>query len=340
MNDQLIFDLILFERCNMKCAHCYQHNSGAQIDWNTIKTIPATIKKCLQRELANRSISVLQIGICGGELFVDSYPDWFFDRYRELVDQINNIAAEFDITTKIEFVSNGLFENRDRVNQLLQLTNTSISISYDPVFRYNSDRQRQLAYANIQYYAQQNHLHEVSITLTKQSIDYYVKNDGLAIFKNIPIGICYYVLSTAGNEYMVPSDDDYFQFWNYCLQHNYINVRAFRDLIDSYQQKTKYAFCHCDKRIIIRNGIPSNNCVTYASDFTDLDFYTSSYITWTNIKDVRINEGANKRGCFVCSYNTFCPGICSTSILHKSIKLSDCCHAKRLFKLLLSKNLK
>ena len=337
MNDQLIFDLILFERCNMKCAHCYQHNSGAPINWDIIEVIPTTIKKCIERELTIRPISVLQIGICGGELFVDSYPDWFFDRYRQLIDQINNIATEFNITTRIEFVSNGLFENRDRVDRLLNLTHTSISISYDPVFRFNSKRQRQLAISNIQYYTQRNQLHEVSITLTKQSIDYYLKNDGLAVFKEIPIGICYYVLSTAGNQYMVPSDDDYFQFWKYCLDHNYTNVRAFRDLIASCQQKTKYSFCHCDKRIIIRNGIPSNNCVTYASDFTDLDFYNTSPITWTNIKTVRINEGANKRGCFVCPYNAFCPGICSTSVLHKSIKLSDNCHIKRLFNLLLSK---
>lgn len=335
-DNRFTFDLILFERCNLKCRHCYQHNSGQHINWEIIDTVPQTIDKCLSQVLKNKpNITTVPIGICGGELFVDGYSDAYFDRYQSLVDQINNVVNNFGLHTSIEFVTNGVFRNKHRVEKLIANANSKISISYDPVFRYNSDLQKQCALNNISYFHERGLLHEVSITLTKQSIDYYVDNDDLKQFARVPIGICYYVLSTNGNENLIANDQDIYKFFKYCHDQQYYNVRAYFDLVQSVRNNTKFKFCHCDNRIIIRNGIPSNNCVAYATDFSNKDFYKTQNVNWHNIAFVRDVEGQYKRGCLNCQYNNFCPGICATSILHNAVKLTDNCPHKRLIQLLI-----
>lgn len=330
---KLAYDVILFEKCNMKCDHCFQLDHTR--DWNIeiINTLPEIIFNNFKQQfqLRNNNLNLLTISFCGGELFADGLDDSRFDIYRQLKNNIvNRIRTLYSQQINFEMISNGVFTKTQRVIDFLKDTESKISISYDPVCRYRSKTQKQLALNNISLFNKLGLLDEISITLTKPSINYYIDNDDMKQFAHLNVGINYFIASSDNNVNLVPTDDDYFRFWKYCYNHQYDNIKAYKQLLDNikYQEKTK--FCICDDRLIVRNGVITYNCAIYSSGFTNVDFYKKATINEQNVRFVKKTLGENKRGCDSCEHFSICPGMCWTSILHKSVTPSTSCPVKRI----------
>ena len=238
--NKLAYDVILFEKCNMKCDHCFQIDHSKDWDLQIIDGLPDKIYANFQQQYQarNNQLDLLTISFCGGELFADGIEDQRFKVYKQLKTRlVDNIRKLYAGEIKFEMISNGVFTKFDRVIDFLQSTNSKISISYDPINRYRSQNQKQIALNNINRLRQLNLLDEISITLTKQSIEYYIKHDDLNQFKDVDIGINYFIASQPNNADMIASDDDYFRFWKYCLDHQYYNVKALQQFIDNVTYK-------------------------------------------------------------------------------------------------------
>ena len=337
--NKLAYDVILFEKCNMKCDHCFQIDHTKDWDLQVINNLPNKIYESFrhQYQARNNQLDLLTISFCGGELLADGISDDRLEIYKRLKNQIiDNIRQLYAGEIKFEMISNGVFTKLDRVVDFLQSTNSKISISYDPVSRYRSQKQKQIALNNIKQLHQLKLLDEISITLTKQSVEYYIDHDDLNHFRNIDVGINYFIASQPNNADMIASDDDYFRFWKYCLDHQYYNVKALQQFIDNVEYKENDSFCICDNRLIVRNGIITYNCAIYSSGYNNIDFYNTNNINEQTVRFVKKSLGQNKRGCNFCQYYNICPGMCWTSILFKHNQLSAECPNKRLIDLIIN----
>lgn len=337
--NKLAYDVILFEKCNMSCDHCFQTDHTKDWDLNVVNDLADRIYASFveQYNTRNNKLDLLTISFCGGELFADGIDDSRFEIYKQLINDITtNIRQIYQGLISFEMISNGVFTKTDRVIDFLKATNSKISISYDPVSRYKSTNQKRRAITNINAFKSLGLLDEISITLTKQSIDYYVNNDDLHQFKDLSIGINYFIASKNENISMIPADDDYFRFWQYCHEHNYTNVKAYAQFINNIKHHSRDRFCICDDRLIVRNGIITYNCAIYSSNFNNCDFYGSTNVNETTVRFVKRSLAENKRNCASCLYFDVCPGICSASTLFKYNNLSNNCPNKRLIELLIN----
>lgn len=331
---KLAYDCILFEKCNLNCKHCFQQIHKTSWDQAAHKTLLSTFKDSFikQYEARDKQLDQLTVSFCGGELFMDGVLDDQIYDYQKLHDEISTIVFNENYSGQLsfEFISNGVFTKRDRVLKLLENTNSTISISYDPVHRYRSEKQKQLVVDNIAFFDNHNVLDEISITLTKQSIQHYVNNDDLKQFTNNSIGINYYIGSGKNCQSLIPSDDDYWDFWKYCVDKQYYNIKALNQFSRSITQNKRELFCICDDKLIIRNGTATYNCAKYSYGYNDHDFYSHEYITEENVRLIKRTEGQYKRGCMWCPHISICPGMCWLSILFKHSTITDNCPCKRL----------
>lgn len=335
-NPRFTFDIILFEKCNLKCRHCYQHNPAGEINWDETALIPDAVYNTLISALKRRSFTNVTIGLNGGEMFIDAFPDAYFDNYRQLVYDISDrVVNRLGLQLSIEFVTNCTFTNRNRVDQLLKDTKTFIGTSYDPIGRYSSDRQKQTAIDNIKYYHDLGLVHDIGIMLTKPNINYYLEHDDLETFRGMNVEICYFIPSAIGTEDLIPSDNDLWNFWKMCHDRNYTFIHAYNAFIENVNYNRHNIFCKCDNGAVIRHGKAFLDCSVYASDYKPINFYKTKLLNDDNIARVRLAEGYNKRGCLSCDFINICPQYCWSSILHNAVKLTDKCPHKRLIQLLI-----
>ena len=337
MLNKLAYDVILFEKCNLKCKHCFEQNH--RDDWNIddVMQLPAKIEASFIDQYENRNsvLDQLTISLCGGELFIDGFDNTRFDVYKRLIEEITRrIRNHYNGPISFEMISNGVFTKINRVETFLKETQSKISISYDPVHRYKSSKQKQLVLDNIRHFKDAQLLDEISITLTKQSIDYYVDNDDLNQFNDIDIGINYYIISNPNCVDLMPSDDDYWRFWQYCYQNQYYNVKALKQFEENIYHNVADSFCICENRLIVRNGVITYNCAIYSTCYNNTDFYNNCKVNESTIRFVKKTSGQSKRGCIYCQYNNICPGVCWASTLHKDNVVSDTCPNYRLIEMI------
>lgn len=326
---KLAYDIILFERCNLKCEHCFEQNHCAPYGLEKLKMIPQDVYQSFVKEFEARGkqLDQLTISFCGGELFIDGDLEKRIPVYTKLIDDLKSVIRKAGYAGPIlfEMISNAVHTKKDLVEQFLRSTNSNISISYDPVHRYRSAKQKQLALDNIIFYDKKDLLDEISITLTKQSIHHYIKHDDMKMFSDYSVGINYYINSNPNYVHLIPSDDDYWQFWKYCLDNGYTNVKALDQFINNIKHETKNTFCICDDRLVVRNGQITYNCVKYSSMYNDCDFYGKSEVSENSVRLIKRSLGEQKRGCVVCKYYNICPGMCWTSLLFKHAVCSERC---------------
>ena len=331
---KLAYDIILFERCNLKCAHCFEQNHKAAFDLDKIKTIPSLIKASLIKEYnqRNRHLDLLTISLCGGELFIDGGLQQRIPIYQQLVDDLKAVIQDVGYHGKVQFemISNAVHTNTGIIDDFLKSTNSKISISYDPVHRYRSEKQKQLVLDNIKHYHQKHLLDEISITLTEQSLRYYIDNDDMRQFRDYNVGINYYIVSNPNYVNLIPTDDDYWQFWKYCWDNQYLNIKALSQFVNNIKHKTKNTFCICDDRLIVRDQQITYNCAKYSSMYHDCDFYGHSKVNESNVRLIKRSLGEQKRGCTYCDHYDICPGMCWTSILFKDAVCQQACPCSKL----------
>lgn len=328
------FDCLLFEKCNLNCKFCLESHKNSNINLDWIHSLPSKLYERFKSENLH-NIKCVSFRLWGGELFYDILPDSLFEEYKKL---IKNIITEFhkdneDLILDFSWVSNGIYKNTDRIIKLLKETNSKIGFSYDPIGRYQSEKQEELFFNNVKKFHDLGLINEISITLTKPNIYAYISNKSkikdLDYCKKIDIN--YYIPNINWKE-LLPNDDDLFLFFKWCVDNSLFSVLDVSKIIKTviYPNIKTEKICNCDRHISACKNCLTFNCVTSSTIFPNSDFYGDKEITEKNVAKIKKQLGLLKRGCMFCEYSNNCPQGCHTSILFKNYQISECPY-KRLY---------
>jgi hypothetical protein len=300
----MLFIFTLFSKCNLNCDFCFQrfHRSD-DIDIEAIKNIP----KLLEEKYLNAvdpNIKDLDLGFLGGELFSDDISDSMFEVYRDLCNDIILLIRKYlpNAKIKIEWISNGVFTKHERVLKLLNSFGNEyrLLLSYDPIGRYKTKEQFELFEKTFWYFYNNIERIELSIILTKRSINTMINNKKDKFINtdiNIPISLNYCIPDSVLKEEL-PSDDDLFNFYKWCLDNNLFQIIPIPEIIDViFFTKNKDQIYVSDNNIIMYNENFVSNKVL------PLIVKGNAYVD-TNL--LKYFNNINERGCFICEHKDIC----------------------------------
>lgn len=320
----------LFERCNLNCSFCFETHKDSSIDYGKILAMPKKIIDQTKEMIEKSEADWVLLRLWGGELFFDALPDEIFQVYRQFISLFQN-----EVKTRlpgrqinITFLSNGVFTKYQRVENLLKDTHSKIAFSYDAEGRFRNRKQKEIWLQTLKHFESQTRY--ISVTLTKQNISALINGD--EFFKQIPetisVDINYYTANPNWKLHM-PSDEDIFNFYRWCVDHKKYNVRVmdniFRYLIPS-ERKYVERYCDCKQAIQFQDGKCIRDCARRASSLIREMFY-GSYADKTdenNVTEVKNTLGLQKRGCFMCENYEYCTMPCWVALLFSGYKTSKC----------------
>ena len=321
----------LFETCNLHCKFCFErHNKPVDIE--KLKTYPDKIVNGIREDIIKYHPQLFVLKFWGGELFFDALPDNIFDVYYNLYSEIKNkILTEFPwMEFEVSWLSNGVWTKRDRVVNLLEKTNSKLALSYDPLERFSNEDELNTWKANFEYFKEKKLLNFIAITLTKQNIYKYIEGD--EIIKQVPldmqIDVNYYAANPGWEKY-IPSDEDLYAFFKWCVDNKQFNVAAVEGFVrHMIKEESNYVpkWCTCKNSRQCIDGQPILDCVRQASSLDRKDFY-GKYEPETdesNCTEVKNALGMLKRGCVSCEHYKTCPQLCWVSIIFKGYKTTYC----------------
>ena len=327
----------LFETCNLHCKFCFErHNKPVDIE--KLKTYPDKIVNGVREDIIKYHPQLFVLKFWGGELFFDALPDSIFDVYYNLYSEIKNkILTEIPwMEFEVSWLSNGVWTKRDRVVNLLEKTNSKLALSYDPLERFSNEDELNTWKANFEYFKEKKLLNFIAITLTKQNIYKYIEGD--EIIKQVPldmqIDVNYYAANPGWEKY-IPSDEDLYAFFKWCVDNKQFNVAAVEGFVrHMIKEESNYVpkWCTCKNSRQCIDGQPILDCVKQASSLDRKDFY-GKYEPETdesNCTEVKNALGMLKRGCVSCEHYKTCPQLCWVSIIFKGYKTTYC-PIKRLY---------
>lgn len=313
--------LILFKRCNLNCQFCFQDKS-ADIDFAYITSIPRKLKSPLSDIVAARGFKRITYRIWGGELFSDDIPDAVFDVYADLVNELRSLGDELGIRTDVCFTSNLVFEKTRRISDFLKKTDAVLATSYDPVYRFKSDDQRNTWIRNVGVL----HPETVSITLTKQNIGEYVSNPfHFSVLNGQTVNIEYYIFNRM-YDFFKPSQDDLFRFYVYCIDNKLMNIPEITAIVRSYGNPIG-RYCTCDCSCLYIDGMLTFNCLRRSSNLPAEQFF-DTLPREEEYTDIQLETALDRKNCLACRHYSYCRMFCMASVLHKSYDVSDCAMAR------------
>ena len=335
----------LFETCNLHCKFCFERHNKP-IDEDKIRSFPEKIINNIREDIIKYHPEMFIFKVWGGELFFDNIPDKLFDCYYDLYnDMKKRIEKEFPwIKFEISWLSNGVWTKKERVENLLIKTNSKVALSYDPLDRFSNDKELEIWKDNFEYLKNKKLLSFVAITLTKPNIYEFIKGD--EIIKSIPldmqIDVNYYAANPGWEKY-IPSDEDLFLFFKWCVDNKQFNVAAVESFIrHMIKEESEYVpkWCTCKNSRQCIDGLPILDCVKQASSLDRKDFYGEyeSETDESNCTEVKNSIGMLKRGCISCEHYKTCPQICWVSIIFKGYKTTYC-PIKRLYNYITEKDI-
>lgn len=314
---------VLFDRCNLACKFCFESNKAKEIDIEYIKSIPVGFIKAIKQHQSSLP-EVVEVTFMGGEVFADYLKDDLFDIYKNICNELHHDIL--GIKFKINWLSNGVFNNRDRVLNLLAETSSSISFSYDPIDRFPSDKQRNMTLDNVKYF--KDYLQGILITPTKRSIPIIINNQSdLEYLKQYTnsLDLSYYIPGPNYQDFN-PSNDDIFNLFKYLIDNNYFQFKDVREWLKPFINKDLkiYKTCNCDDVIMYTKNYIGNICIKLNSSLPAQRFYKDKKINESNIKFYRTNLGQSKRGCLTCNHMNYCVQPCWSTVLFDKYDLQSC----------------
>ena len=321
----------LHNLCNLNCKFCFETENGirkySDINLNYIKQLPDEIITVVSPIISANNLEHAAVDIMGGELFSDNIPDSMFDVYREFVYELQSkLRKEIpNIKFRFTFFTNGVFTKHERVRDLILATSAKLNMSYDPIDRFASDKQRELWYSAFKYFKDTTNIKiAVSTVLTKKNIYAYINGD--EIFEKI--GNALYIEAQEYSprldyEEYLPNDDDIFNFYKWALDNGKFNIDTIMDIINHIPHCNKgftYAFSEgCD-------GKYTNYCIDSSSLSKELFYgsHSKSIKDDTKLSNDTIHWGFEKRGCLLCEYYTKCSKMCWLQILLNEYQISIC----------------
>ena len=335
----------LFETCNLNCKFCFQsHNKP--IDYDKILGYPDKIIDTLSDDLKRYSPKILLMKVWGGELFFDRLPDETFDVYRTFYRKFKErFNKEFpDIEFKINWLSNGIWANRDRVLQLLKDTEASISFSYDSVYRYSNEKQKEIWKETFWYFYDRKLIDFIAITLTRPNMEAIRNGDEVIdmLPPDVQIDTNYYAANKDWEKY-IPSDDDMFLFYKWCIDNKKFNMTIIESLVrHMIPEEEKYVpkWCDCKGTRQCYDGIPTSDCVKIASSLDRKEFYGKydKYADESNFTEIKNSLGLIKLGCQYCEHYKTCPQTCWVTVIFSGYKPTSC-PIKRLYEYISKRNI-
>ena len=332
---------LLHTRCNLRCKFCFETKSGgirenSKINLDYIHELPNIIESTIVPRY-HRKTGIVEISMMGGELFSDDIPDEIFKEYEQFATSMKDMIHRNypEVTIRFKCLSNGVYQNLDRVTKFLDTFQSKIILSYDPVDRFSCNRQKEMWFNTFQYFKSiEKYKLTLSIVLTKKTIEKYVSDDiyflklGNMIYTDTNI----YVPRLDYQEYL-PSDDDLFQFFLWCIKHRLFNVSTVHNLfiaaihgINTSSCGSKSDFIFGEDFLQKYNEHFVNKC-TEESPISKEEYYG---IFAKDIKDVcgcaqyKRPLGLQKRGCLYCEHFKYCPKMCWTQILFQYYPLMEC----------------
>lgn len=318
----------LFERCNLSCAFCFESHKDNSIDYDKILNIPKNIIRETKEDIVKLKSREILFRIWGGEVFEDELPDEILDVYEELINRFKKEFSIIPVTLKFTFLSNGVFTKRDRVRKFLDRTNSHIDFSYDPIDRFSCDKQKEIWYNTLRFFLDKNP--NVSITLTKTSIEKYISGD--KYFEMIPetvgIDVNYYT-ANPGWERHLPTDDEVFSFFQYCLDNNKFNIFIIANMLKHLipgQEENVERYCDCKFAVQYVDGKCTKDCAIRASLLPRKSFYGKyeKEINEQNVTEAKNSIGILKRGCLKCEHYKTCTMMCWISVIFEENKMTSC----------------
>lgn len=324
--------LSLFDKCQLHCDFCFQAHQK-DIDLEYIKSIPEKVVPGVSGRLRKFGCKKLHIRMWGGELFHDGIPEYMFDVYKELCIKLKEAFLKEipDLQIYYNYMSNGAWsKHRDRVLDLLHFNNAIIGFSYDPVGRFPNENLKQLMIENTKFFKEKIGYMNLAMTTTKRNILALI-NEEDDLLKNYPkdysLEINPYI---PGLDWKVnlPDDDLYYEMWKYLLDHdmfmcktilNYINP-----IIYDYKKPTSVCGCKCSDQF--SNGCLVRDCIKRTSLLHQKEFYGEYWdnLTEENCQELKSFLATTKRGCMYCENLDRCSWFCSSSILFKEYKATNC----------------
>lgn len=326
---------VLFEKCNLKCKFCFEHDRSAKIDIDYIKSLPQIIIDNLHKTIVNDDLTINHVNIMfwGGEVFMDGLDDGIFHIYRQLMDdiehEIHHLYPKMDIT--FSWLSNGVFMKTQRVVNLLTDTNHRciLGFSYDPVDRFSSKKQEQLMIDNVKAFADIGILERISITLTKPNIEALINDISvLLLFQDLGINIdVNYYIANPNWQTQLPTDELLTLFFKTCISNKLFNIIVLEKVFWMFLNTNIEKHCDCHQCSQITKGVWSVDCAKRSSSLSSDQFYGSTYaslITEENTNPIKASLGILKRGCLTCEYHEKCQMPCWISILFNQYQCTSC----------------
>lgn len=325
----------LFSLCNLNCNFCFQDHNDYTINTENIIRMSSTIVDVIRQDVIDYDIDKkFYIRIYGGELFSDNIPDHIFSTYQYFYDLIKSELNRYFPGRDIEVYwgSNGVFNNYERVDTLLENTHSFIALSYDPTDRFHNINQKEIWLKALNHFHIKGTLSSVSIMLIKPTLLKYLEGDKyfFQIPQDVSIDVNQYISNPNYEKYLM-CDDEIFIFYRWCIDNRSFNVEPINTAISNYINGygERHCYCKCSNFFDV-SGYSTKNCVNKYSKLPAEYFYGefSSQVTEENCTEVKNYLGIQKRGCMICEHYTYCPTICWTSIIFKGYKTTVCPYQK------------
>ena len=336
-NEVYEFSFSLYTHCNLRCKFCFQ-NHKYDVDPYNISDLIEKSRLDITNILQDRAIKLILVRMYGGELFSDDIPDEIFDEYHVFIRNLEEFIYRVRNDIKLVFYwgTNAVFTKRDRVKRLLESHIGFIAPSYDSVGRFISKQQKNIWWETAEYFIHQKKLTSISIMLVKPCIEAYIHGD--EYFEKIPgniwIDVNQYIPNSNYQEYL-PSDDDIYNFYKWCIDTNHFNVEILFNIINNMVEDISFEHCFCKHSKFFSSTQITKNCIYKYSNLSQDNFYhdDSSYnVSESNCNDINREIGLQKRGCFTCEHFKYCPKMCWTSIIGTMVQLSNQCPYDRIYK--------
>ena len=328
--------LYLFEKCNLRCEFCFQDHEHAQVNETYIKSLPHAAFALMSKELkAHPTIKSFDIRMLGGEIFSDDLPDSLLELYGEVVEQIRAEMKTYFPDVNVDFIctTNGVWTNRERIKNFLEKYSFKkiISISIDFVGRYKNDKIKQTAYETMRYFGEAEFFVRAGVVLTKRNIAYILEHadefkDLIRKYKAEQIVFNYYSPNEQW-ELDLPSDEDLWNIYKFCIDERMFNVSTIFYLVEAYRQKTFFTkTCECKFIPTLTQTSCTKDCVATASPLPRERFYGkyTNEVTEENVSDVKASLGIVKRGCLGCDHYEYCPQPCWCMVIFDGYKATNC----------------
>lgn len=322
---------ILFDKCNLNCSFCFESNKTKTINSQYINNLPHMFTKCVEER---HDVDCLEITMMGGEVFMDTLNDDIFETYKNVCTTTYQLISDIrpNIDVNFNWLSNGVFKKKQRVEQLLVETKSTISFSYDSVGRYPSNVQLNMMKENVKKFSEAGLLEAILITPTVKSINKFVQQQDdipfLAQYTN-KLDLSYYIPGQNWQS-MYPSNNQLFQFFKSILDRRLFQFKDICELLKPFVfdpgQYVVYPTCNCDDLVTITEAGSTNICVKINSCLPLERFYgkRANKVTEQTVKFYRKPIGLAKRGCAQCRHYEYCVKPCWTAVIFDGYVVDQC----------------